>query len=145
VTQVLDITEQLVTATSGIDLVAAFRDGDGSHITAVFEDVVTEDFEVCMFDPSGIPNCREGVDGYVRLWREWTDAFERFSYTPTEPPRANGDLVVNFVEQRGTIRGSDAEVTAEGAAVWSYRDGRLARIDFHIDREAALRAAGLED
>jgi hypothetical protein len=37
------------------------------------------------------------------------------------------------------------EIETAGAAVWHVRGGRLHRVEFHLDREAALRAAGLED
>jgi ketosteroid isomerase-like protein len=30
-----------------------------------------------------------------------------------------------------------------GGSVWSVRDGRIVRIEFHADRDAALAAAGL--
>ncbi len=31
-----------------------------------------------------------------------------------------------------------------GAAVWWVRDGRLVRVEFNLNREAALRSAGLD-
>jgi hypothetical protein len=36
-------------------------------------------------------------------------------------------------------------VEAEGAVVFSFRAGKLARLEFHLDRERAMKAAGLAE
>jgi hypothetical protein len=42
------------------------------------------------------------------------------------------------------MRGSDSDVDLVSGAIWTVRDGKIARIEFHADRRSALAAAGLE-
>jgi ketosteroid isomerase-like protein len=44
----------------------------------------------------------------------------------------------------GRLEGSAEEGKTDNAAIWSFRDGRLARAAFYIDRAEALKAVGLE-
>ncbi len=103
------------------------------------------DFDVIMVGPGYAPGTldHEGFDGFVAAWRDWTGAFERFRIEVDELIDA-GDNVVSLVRQIGVPRGTDAEVESQGAAVWMIRDGRLRRVEFHLDRDAALRAAGID-
>jgi len=55
-----------------------------------------------------------------------------------------GDQVVSLVAMKGTTRTGGAEISAPGAAVWTVVDGRVRRVEFHLDRNAALRAAGID-
>jgi ketosteroid isomerase-like protein len=52
--------------------------------------------------------------------------------------------VVVLVRDHGRLRGSEAEVESISASVWTVRDGKIARIEFHTNRSGALKAAGLE-
>jgi len=51
--------------------------------------------------------------------------------------------VVSLVRQTGRTKTGGVEIEAAAAAVWTIRDGKLTRVEFHLDQEAALRAAGL--
>jgi ketosteroid isomerase-like protein len=127
-----------------VDLVAMLADDpETSPIGRAIREIAHPDLETVMVAPAGDPAIRNGVAGYVALWTDWVGAFDRFVLEEVDEPQVNGEVVVNFVRQRGKLAGSEAEVTADGAGVWFFRDGRLARIEFHLDREAALRAAGL--
>jgi ketosteroid isomerase-like protein len=37
------------------------------------------------------------------------------------------------------------EVSVMGAAVWTLRDGKIAKADFYVNRSDALEAAGLSE
>ena len=127
-----------------VDLVAMLADDpEASPIGRAIREIAHPDLETVMVAPAGEPTLRKGVAGYLALWTDWVRAYDRFVLEEVDEPRVNGDVVVNFVRQRGRLAGSEAEVTADGAGVWFFREGRLARIEFHLDREAALRAAGL--
>jgi ketosteroid isomerase-like protein len=127
-----------------VDLVAMLGDDpDASPIGRAIREIAHPDVETVMVAPAGDPAVRTGVAGYIALWTDWVRAYDRFVLEEVDEPRVNGDVVVNFVRQRGKLAGSEAEVTADGAGVWVFKEGRLARIEFHLDREAALRAAGL--
>ncbi|MDX6642347.1 MAG: hypothetical protein QOD76_309 [Solirubrobacteraceae bacterium] len=134
----------MIDAFHDVDLVAMLADDPAeSPIGRAIREIAHPDLETVMVAPAGEPTTRNGVAGYVALWTDWVRAFDRFVLEAVDEPRVAGDVVVNFVRQRGKLAGSEAEVTAEGAAVWFFTEGRLARIEFHLDREAALRAAGM--
>jgi SnoaL-like protein len=134
----------MIDAFHDVDLVAMLADDpETSPIGRAISEIAHPDLETVMVAPAGDPTIRNGVAGYIALWTDWVGAFDRFVLEEVDEPRVNGDVVVNFVRQRGTLAGSEAEVVAEGAAVWFFRQGRLARIEFHLERDAALRAAGM--
>ena len=53
--------------------------------------------------------------------------------------------MVIFLRQIARPKGATAEVENMGAAVVWTRGGKLSRIEFHIDRAVAIRAAGLAE
>jgi ketosteroid isomerase-like protein len=86
---------------------------------------------------------RSGADGFREAWADWTSPFESFT-VDLERTIGAGDRVVSLVTMRGKTRTGGVAVEAPGAAVWTVVDGRLRRVEFHIDRESALRSAGLD-
>jgi hypothetical protein len=84
-----------------------------------------------------------GPEGFERGWREWLAAFASYRVEQEPEPRRSGDAVVFFARQIATPRGSDQPVTSDGALVAFFHAGKARRIEFHLDREAALRSAGL--
>ena len=55
-----------------------------------------------------------------------------------------GDRVVVLARAFARLEGSQADVENTVAAIWTVRDGSLARIEFYLDRAEALKAVGLE-
>jgi uncharacterized protein len=139
------VVEEIQRALTGGDVVAALDDDTDQRARQVFMQLAEPDFEVAMVGPEYAPATLDyaGLDGFVAAWRDWTRAFESFRIEVDEMVDA-GDNVVSLVRQMGTPRGGDTEIENQGAAVWTIRDGRLRRVEFHLDRNAALRAAGLE-
>jgi ketosteroid isomerase-like protein len=56
-----------------------------------------------------------------------------------------GDRVLVLVRDYARRRGSEAEPESNDAAVWTVRDGKVARAEFYPDRDEALRAVGMEE
>lgn len=131
----------LIAATAGVDLVTLFRDG-GDAVRAALAPIAVPDVEVNLIGPDGVLQQQfSGVEGFIAAWRDWTAPFSRVSWHPQGEPMARGDRLVNFVEQRGTIAGTTREVTARSAALWHFdAEGMVERIDFHLDRDLALRS-----
>jgi ketosteroid isomerase-like protein len=55
---------------------------------------------------------------------------------------AGDDRILVLIRDHGRLRGSDAEVDLVAANVWTVRDGKIARIEFYVNREQALEATG---
>jgi ketosteroid isomerase-like protein len=50
-----------------------------------------------------------------------------------------------LVRDYGRRAGMSAEISVLGAAVWTVRDGKIARVRFYPDRAEALQAVGLQE
>jgi ketosteroid isomerase-like protein len=114
-----------------------------ARLTSAIERVAAPDLEGAMIGPD--PSFRiefQGADGLVERWRDWLSPYESFRMD-IEDLIDSGDVLVTCVRQFGTPTGGGPEVDAESAAVWWLRDDRLVRVEFHLDREKALQAAGV--
>ena len=80
-----------------------------------------------------------GRDGLEATWADWLETFQRVTLE-LEEVFETGENVVTFVNQIGTTRHGVA-VEQPSAAVWKFRDGKLVRIEFHLDRERARASA----
>ena len=103
-----------------------------------------EDFETAMVSGGpGLRNEYRGAHGFVSAWRDWVTPFESFRIDIDEEIAGTGDALVGLAHQTGVLAGG-GEVSSDAAAVMFFREGLLARVEFHMDRAEALRAAGLE-
>jgi ketosteroid isomerase-like protein len=84
-----------------------------------------------------------GVAGLIEGWRDWLSPYESFRME-VEDLIESDDVLVTCVRQFGTPVGGGPELEATGAAVWWVRDGRLVRVEFNLNRDAAFRSAGLD-
>jgi ketosteroid isomerase-like protein len=138
------VVEKIQQALTVDDVVAALDDDTDQRIPRLFTELAEPDFEVSMVGP-GYSSARldfTGLDGFQAAWRDWTSAFESYRIEVEEMIDA-GEQVVSFVAMTGKVRGG-GEIAAPGAAVWTVIDGRVRRVEFHLERDAALRAAGLK-
>ena len=139
------MVEQIQQALTADDVVAALNDDQNQTARDLFMRHAEPEFEVVMVGPEYSSAKAEyaGLDGFVDAWRDWTSAFESFRIEVDEMVDA-GDNVVSLVRQIGIPKSANAEIESQGAAVWMIREGRLRRVEFHLDRGAALRAAGID-
>ncbi|MEX2253708.1 MAG: nuclear transport factor 2 family protein [Thermoleophilaceae bacterium] len=106
--------------------------------------IAADDF-VCAFIAGAgeLMNEFEGVAGLVEGWSDWTSAFE--SYRVEQDSGTVGDqAVVVFTRQFATLRGSANVVETPAAGAFYFRNGELTRLELHLDRDEALRAAEVE-
>jgi ketosteroid isomerase-like protein len=115
------------------------------EIERALREVAHPDVECVMVgpDPAFATEAR-GIESFVESWTDWLSPFEHWRIK-LEDVVESGDRLVTLVRQFGTPKGSTAEVENAGAAVWFMRDGRLARVEFHLDRELAMKSAGLAE
>jgi ketosteroid isomerase-like protein len=84
-----------------------------------------------------------GVEGVKNLIADVQEQLEDFRTEPFEFLDA-GDRVVAGLVHRGRGRGSSAEVEMREWNVFLIEEGKIVSVHEYSDREAALRAAGLE-
>ncbi len=84
-----------------------------------------------------------GPDAVERWVEKFRTLFDHYSYIPREIQDL-GDcvLVKAVVHGRGRESGVETELTAYN--VWTFRRGKLCSCDNYLDRQEALRAAGLK-
>jgi ketosteroid isomerase-like protein len=128
------------------DLVAMFR--DDATAAAMIETVSTRFHpDVETVAPAPIPGAAvryEGLNGMREAWLDWLEPWESYR-VEIEDVLDAGDSAVVLVRDFGRRAGMTVEASVEGAAVWTVRDGRVARVAFYMDRQEGLRAAGLAE
>ena len=103
------------------------------------------DPEILMVQHPGFPESGSylGVDGIGRYMRAFLEAWEEVSLSAEELIES-GDSVVVAVVHRGTGKGSGVEPHEfRYFHVWSFRGGRVIRLDAIRERADALEAAGI--
>ncbi len=127
-----------------VDIAQLFR--DDAIVEAVGTNVAPilhYDFEAVVVGALRGEITYRGFDGLRELWLDWLSPWEAYR-TEVEEARDLGDRVLLFVRDFARGEGSTQEVVLNGAALWTLRDGKIARAEFHSDRATALAAAGLE-
>jgi ketosteroid isomerase-like protein len=86
-----------------------------------------------------------GLDGVRDYMGKFLEVWERVTVEASELIEA-GDSVVVKVIQRAVGKGSGVEpAEMEYFHVWTFRGGKVIRLDVIRSREAALEAAGISD
>ena len=115
----------------------------GRRLDEALGEATWPDVEIAMVAPGGWSAEREGLQGYMDGWEDWLAPFDSFRLEFEDLLDA-GDNVVVLVRQFARPKGASAHLENPGAAVFRFRDGKIERIEFHLDREDAMRSAGLE-
>ena len=88
------------------------------------------------------PGTRRGVVGFTDAVRKTFDAWEYWRAEPVEL-REVGDCVVAVVRYCTRGRGSGVEIEGRESALWTFRDGKVARYQwFHGVDDAGAAARG---
>jgi ketosteroid isomerase-like protein len=127
-----------------VDIARMFRDGATVEALATtLAPILHPDFEAVVLGPLRGETTYSGFAGLRELWLDWLSPWEAYR-TELEEARDLGDRVLLLVRDFGRRQGSTREIVLNGAAVWTFRDGKIARAEFHGDRTTALEAVGLE-
>jgi ketosteroid isomerase-like protein len=128
------------------DLVVLFR--DEATATALAETVAPlfhDDFEADFEDWTPGERIRfAGLEGLRAAWLDWLDPWESYR-TEIEDVIDAGDKVVVLARDYGRRPGMAAEVSVVAGAVWTFREGKIAKTAFYLDRSQAFEAAGLSE
>jgi ketosteroid isomerase-like protein len=104
------------------------------------------DAETEVFDHD-IPDAKNpyrGVDGITEWLSDFGEAWDGYAMEVERLIDA-GDRVVSLFRIRAVGAGSGVAVERGDAMVWTFRDGKLARLDYYNDQAQALEAAGLRE
>jgi ketosteroid isomerase-like protein len=110
------------------------------------EDLATDDVVWDMSNFHGWPEQQvyEGASGAQAFLSEWVDAWEDWELE-LEAFHDVGDTVVVLLRQRGRSKAAGMPVEMAFAQVFTFRDGKQARIEVYSDRREALAAAGVSE
>ena len=113
---------------------AVFERGDVGEIRALMAD----DVVVHRVDPDDA--VYHGKDGFFQALADWTEDFVDWTYEPTEFVEVDDKIAVK-VHQTASGAQSGVPVESDLWFVFGLRNGKIARLSFHLDREEALEAA----
>jgi len=92
----------------------------------------------------GAPSLYTGLSGFRDGWRDWLAPWASYR-TEIEDMIDLADDVVVLVRDYGRRMPGAPEVDTITAAVYTVREGKIARSEFYSHRSDALRAMGFEE
>jgi ketosteroid isomerase-like protein len=93
-------------------------------------------------DDRGAMHGKEAVRAYVQ---DWLDTFDDLNVEPLELIDAGEDQVIAVLRNSGRAKLSGVETDLTHAALYTFRDGKIARGREYWTRDEALEAAGLSE
>jgi hypothetical protein len=139
-----------------LDLVAALNSPETLQaLRTAFEPMVHPDFET-VADPHYISAVGEapagtsrrvvhGIDGFIRTFSDWLEAWEAWTFTPTEFREVDEERVLVEADIAARSKTHGADMVIPGNNLLTFREGRLAKLELFLRREDALEAAGLRE
>jgi ketosteroid isomerase-like protein len=130
----------------GSDLVLVFgNEGATRGIRQALEEVAAPDLVTLMIGADrGLTGTFHGVDGFIEGWADYCQTFKQLRTEITELAEVQPDVVYAETRQIGVTATAGVELEYQAAAVFRFADGALQQAEFHLDRDAARRVAGLE-
>jgi ketosteroid isomerase-like protein len=137
-----------------IELLAALLPDPGTDIAALFRDedrfaAIAEGLEGFLHpDVESVPAWRggrtsySGIDGFREMWIDWLEPWEAY-YVQVDEMVEVGDSVAVLVRDRARRHDMDAEVELVSGSVWTFREGKIAQVEFYANRAELRAAAGL--
>jgi ketosteroid isomerase-like protein len=83
-----------------------------------------------------------GREAVGRWFGEWFRHFQPDYRFEIEEARDLGDAVLIVASHEGRGRTSGVEVHGRNAYLYRVRNGKVARVEFHVDRDDAVRSVG---
>jgi ketosteroid isomerase-like protein len=128
----------------GTDYVPLFRDEDTyTRIAEAVRPLLTDDFESVMVWP-GVTRTYAGLEGLRKNWLDWLEPWATYRGT-YEKLIDVGEHVLVLLRNHGRREDMETEVEVIGAAIATFREGKLARWGDYVERAAAFEALGLSE
>jgi ketosteroid isomerase-like protein len=83
-----------------------------------------------------------GTDGFRAFYLDWLAPSATHRMRVREAI-ARRERVLQLAPAFGRLEGSRADVEVNAAGVWTFRDGKVSRIEFYRDQAQAGKAAGV--
>ena len=132
-------------AAPDVDLAELFRNDDmWSALAEAIAPFFHPDFESVAPGVPGTEKVHVGLGGLRAAWLEWMEPWLTYR-TEIKQALDAGDRVLLLTHDHGRREGAAQEVKVDGSAVWTVRDGKIARADFFPARSEAFKAAGLAE
>jgi ketosteroid isomerase-like protein len=113
-------------------------------LMAFVTEYATPEFECAMCGlPPTPPVVWSGVQGLGKAWEDYGGSFERVRVKLVEI-RESATHTAVIVDQHATTRHGGVTLSQPSAMVFAFKDEQVERVEFHLDRAAALRSAGVE-
>jgi ketosteroid isomerase-like protein len=126
------------------DFAQLLRDDNAwAALAKAIEPFFHQDFETVAPGVPGTENTYTGLEGLRAAWLTWVAPWASYR-TETKEAFDAGDRVLLIVNDSARREGGAQEIEIDGAAVWSFRDGKIARFEAYADRSEAREAIGLE-
>jgi ketosteroid isomerase-like protein len=85
-----------------------------------------------------------GREAAIKAFRHWWGTFTEYDIEIEEYIDAGQSVIVPIYEW-GTGKGSGVPIDRRHVQVWTFREGRIVRIDFYPSRAEALEAVGMRE
>ena len=139
---------------SNVDILEAMLPGPGTDVAALFRDETLFASNAEAFDSLFHPEVESvpawqgpnaptytGVEGFREMWLDWLEPWVSYSVQVDEMLEME-DSVVVLVRDRARRAGTGVDVDLISGSVWTFRDGRIARVEFYANREELREATG---
>jgi ketosteroid isomerase-like protein len=85
-----------------------------------------------------------GLSALTAGMRNWLAAWDDYRWEADEFIAVRGGRVLVLLTARGRGKGSNVDVEAHWAHLWTFHDGKATRLEGFVDQAEALEAIGLE-
>lgn len=118
----------------------AFQAEDWDGFFALYDPEVEVDLS-----RSGIPDggIHYGHEGVRAAWAKWRGVWDDYSFEIEELTEISGDRVLSLTRIRARSKGQGVATEVSAGEVLTVRDGRIVHFVNFLDREDALREAGV--
>ncbi len=125
---------------SGTELTTLFRDDSAwAQMRESLEPFVQPDCEFVWIASFGQMEHR-GLDGLREGWLDWYAPWSTYRSKIEDVINLGDDRVMVLVRERARREDGTADVEMRPAGLFTFRDGKLARIDFYASRDEAFEA-----
>jgi hypothetical protein len=100
--------------------------------------------EVLMVGAPGVAASFQGIDGLFAAWRDWGRSFQALDVVFDEVAQVPAGALLLVRQLAVSLHGA-MSIEQPSAVLLRLHDGRIATVEFHLDRALAQQAAATED